>query len=81
MGVIFISLSGLFFTGERRAERLAVGITDAGLASYTGSTLGGLNYPGFFDNFFVWFFFLIGVLLIANGFLKSVLKNYFQLKG
>ncbi|WP_066400298.1 hypothetical protein [Neobacillus mesonae] len=71
MGTIFISLSGLFFTAERIAERLAVGITDAGFASYSGSSVGNQYYPGFFDNFFVWFFFLIGLLLLVFGFLKG----------
>lgn len=68
VGTIFISLSGLFFTLERIAERLAVGITDAGFASYSGSSMGNIHYPGFFDNFFVWFFFVAGSLLLISGF-------------
>lgn len=71
VGTIFISLSGLFFTAERIAERLAVGIADAGIASHSGSTMGALFYPGFFDNFFVWFFFIIGLLLLIVGYSKK----------
>ncbi|WP_144512133.1 hypothetical protein [Bacillus sp. FJAT-22090] len=70
IGAIFISLSGIFYTAERIAERLSVAVTDAGLASAGTSTSGMMNYPGFFDNFFVWFFFLIGLILIVIGVLK-----------
>ena len=67
MGTIFLSLSGLFFTAERIVERLSVAIIDAGLASYSGSTSGGISYPSLFDNFFVWSFLMIGLLLIFAG--------------
>ena len=70
LGAVFISLSGLFFTAERIAERLSVAITDAGSASAGMSTTGMMHYPGFFDNFFVWFFFLMGLTLIVIGVLK-----------
>ncbi|MEA3321146.1 MAG: hypothetical protein U9Q88_14150 [Bacillota bacterium] len=39
MGAIFISLSGLFYTAERIAERLAVGIADAGWLLLLGQHL------------------------------------------
>lgn len=67
-----MSLSGLFYTAERIAERFSVAITDAGLASHDGSTMGFLNYPGFFSNFFVWFFLLIGLLLLSVGYSKRI---------
>ncbi len=71
IGAIFISLSGLFFTAERIAERVSVAIVDAGSASHDGSTFGGIYYPNFFDNFFVWFFLLIGLFLFYYGFRKA----------
>ncbi|WP_316572076.1 hypothetical protein [Neobacillus sp. YIM B06451] len=70
LGAIFISLSGIFFTAERIAERLSVAVRDAGFASAGMSTPGMMHYPGFFNNFFVWFFFLIGLILIAIGVFK-----------
>ena len=70
IGAVFISLSGVFFTAERIAERLSVAITDAGFASAGMSTPGMVSYPGFFDNFFVWFFFLMGLILIVIGVLR-----------
>ena len=72
IGAIFITLSGIFFTAERIAERLSVAITDAGLASAGISTSGMMHYPGFFDNFFVWFFLLIGLILIFWSFKEGI---------
>ena len=66
VGVFFLLFSGIFFTAERIAEVLAAGMRRSG----------EVNYPNFFDNFFVWLFFAIGILLIANKFLLKVWKNY-----
>ncbi len=64
VGVFFIFLSGIFFTAERIAEVLAVGMRRSG----------EVHYPNFFDNFFVWLFFVIGLFLIV--FLLKLWKNY-----
>ena len=66
VGVFFLFFSGIFFTAERIAEVIAAGLRRSG----------DVLYPNFFDNFFVWFFFVIGLLLIVNKFLLRVWNNY-----
>jgi hypothetical protein len=68
-------VSGVLYTTERIIEKLSASIVAAGYASQgTGSdrrTSYYSGYSGFFDNFFVWFFFFLGFLLLAYGFPKS----------
>lgn len=71
VGAIFISLGGILYTAERIAERLAIAIRDAGFASAGMSTPGIGMFPGFFDNFFVWFSFFVGLLMLTGGLLKK----------
>lgn len=65
-----MTLSGLFYTAERIAERVSDSLIESGYASQGMSTSGLVHFPGFFDNFFVWLFFLIGFLLFIYGFSK-----------
>ena len=71
LGAIFMITSGLIYTVERIIEKLSVALVTAGFASsgtnYT-DFLRNTRYNGFFENFFVWFFFFLGFLLLAYGF-------------
>lgn len=71
LGTIFLALSGLLYTAERVASRISSAIIDAGFASTGSSTSGYVNYPGLFENFFVWLFFLLGLLLLAAALFKK----------
>ncbi|MGM0884048.1 MAG: hypothetical protein ACQEXQ_23805 [Bacillota bacterium] len=72
LGTILMVISGLIYSLERITARISSSIIEAGHASYGRSAEIGTDYPGFFDNFFVWFFLFIGFLLLAYGFPKSV---------
>lgn len=52
---LFLIASGLIYTTERVAARLAAAITDHD---------DRIGYPDFFDNFYVWFFFVIGLVFL-----------------
>lgn len=71
IGAMFMSLSGLFYTAERVAERVSTALVNAGFASINENPMVHAFYPDFKDNFFVWFFFIVGLLLLAKGFLKK----------
>ncbi|MCJ8010154.1 hypothetical protein MUG84_00165 [Paenibacillus sp. KQZ6P-2] len=71
LGAIFMIISGLIYTAERIIENLSAALVAAGYASHGTGTDRAPNYAGFFDNFFVWFFFLLGFLLLAYGFPKG----------
>jgi hypothetical protein len=71
LGTLFMIISGLIYTAERIIENLSVSIITAGYASHGTITDKTPHYPGFFDNFFVWFFFFLGFLLLAYGFPKD----------
>ncbi len=70
LGTIFMIGSSLIYTIERAITRISASIVAAGHASHGTVTNFDLIYPGFFDNFFVWFFLFIGFLLLAYGFPK-----------
>ena len=71
LGAIFMIVSGMFYTAERVAAILAGGLADGGSAIHGGGTFGTVDYPGFFDNLFVYLFFIIGLLLIATGYIQK----------
>ena len=71
VGTIFLALSGFFYTFERVAAILSSAIIDSGYAISSGSTPGGIDYPDFFENFYVWAFCIIGLLLLIRGFIKN----------
>ncbi|AJS58975.1 hypothetical protein [Paenibacillus sp. IHBB 10380] len=71
LGTIFMIVSGVLYTTERIMEELSASIVAAGYASQGTGTDRTSYYSGFFDNFFVWFFFFLGFLLLAYGFPKS----------
>jgi hypothetical protein len=74
LGAIFMITSGLIYTAERIIEKLSVALVTAGFASHGTSNydfLRNTHYNSFFDNFFVWFFFFLGFLLLAYGFPKD----------
>jgi len=68
LGTIFMVISGLIYTAERIIEKLSDALEVAGHASHGTAIARTPHYPGFFDNFFVWFFLFIGFLLLAYGF-------------
>lgn len=71
LGTIFMITSGIIYTAERIVEKISVALVTAGFASQgTNNTdfLRNTHYDGFFANFFVWFFFFLGFLLLAYGF-------------
>jgi TRAP-type mannitol/chloroaromatic compound transport system permease small subunit len=63
LGTIFMLMSGIFYTAER--------IIESGYASHGVGSDRTAHYPQFFDNFFVWFFLLIGFVLLVYGFPKE----------
>lgn len=67
IGMLFLFFSGAFYTAERIAARIAEGIAAAG---GDGSKHPSEVYwhPSITDNFFVWFFLLIGFVILAYGF-------------
>nr|WP_144919521.1 hypothetical protein [Paenibacillus bovis] len=71
LGAILIIVSGTFYTAERVAAILAGGLADGGSAIHGGGTFGTVDYPGFFDNLFVYMFFVLGLLLIGVGFVQK----------
>jgi len=73
LGAILMITSGLIYTSERIIEKLSVALVSAGFSSHGTYTdfHGDIHYNGFFDNFFVWFFFFLGLLLLAYGLLKD----------
>ncbi|OAB43727.1 hypothetical protein [Paenibacillus glacialis] len=70
LGTIFMIVSGGLYTIERIVEKLSASIVAAGYASHGAGIDRTPYYSGFFDNFFVWFFFFLGFLLLAFGFPK-----------
>jgi hypothetical protein len=74
LGTIFMITSGLIYTTERIFERLSSAIHAAGFASHGIAVERTYHYHGFFDNFFVWFFFFLGILILAYGFTKTTSK-------
>lgn len=71
LGSVFMILSGIIYTSERIIENISTSLIIAGFASHgTGANIEP-NYPGFFENFFVWFFFFLGFILLAYGFPNS----------
>jgi hypothetical protein len=68
LGTIFLIISAVIYTSERVIEKISVSLVNAGFASHGSSVNNEPNYPGFFGNFFVWFFFFLGFLLLAYGF-------------
>lgn len=71
LGTILMVISGLIYSLERITARISSSIIEAGHASNGLSAEIRTDYPGFFDNFFVWFFLFIGFLLLAYGFPKK----------
>ena len=71
LGTVLMIVSGLFYTSERIAEKLAAALVASGYASAGVGTDRAVSYPGFFENFFVWFFFFVGFLLLVYGFPKN----------
>ncbi|MFD0675180.1 hypothetical protein [Cohnella sp. GCM10027633] len=71
LGTIFLITSGLIYTTERIIEKLSAAIHAAGYASNGAGVERTVHYHGFFENFFVWFFFLVGFILLAYGFPKN----------
>lgn len=71
LGVVLMGLSGLFHTCERIAARISSALVYAGYASHmNGVSTNSPDYPHIFDNFFVWFLFLVGFILLVFGFPK-----------
>ena len=58
LGATFMVISGLIYTVERIIEKLSDALVVAGYASHGTAIARTPHYPGFFDNFFVWFFFI-----------------------
>lgn len=71
LGTIFMLTSGILYTAERMIEKVSVAIVASGYASHGVGTDRTASYPHFFDNFFVWFFMLVGFILLVYGFLKE----------
>lgn len=71
LGAVFMVFSGLIYTFERIAERISSSIIEAGYAANGHLNEIEPDYPGFFNNFFVWFFLFIGFILLAYGFPKK----------
>ncbi|WP_168122417.1 hypothetical protein [Paenibacillus sp. HB172176] len=68
LGAIFMIVSALIYTTERIVEKLSAALQAAGYASHGTGSDRTYHYQSFFDNFFVWFFFFLGFLLLAYGF-------------
>jgi len=71
LGTVFMAISGLIYSFERITARISSSIIEAGHASNGHNIEIKPDYPGFFDNFFVWFFLFIGFVLLAYGFPKK----------
>jgi len=71
IGTIFMITAGVIYTIERCVASISYALIQAGYASHGTNTNFKLEYPGFFNNFFVWFFLFIGFLLLAYGFPKD----------
>ena len=71
-GFVFIVMSGLIYTLERGFSLISSSIIQAGF--FAGKMTGenpGIEVSGFFNNFFVPLFFIIGVTLIIYGVKKK----------
>jgi hypothetical protein len=71
LGTIFMLMSGIFYTAERIIEKVSAAIVASGYASHGVGSDRTAHYPQFFENFFVWFFLLVGFVLLVYGFPKA----------
>lgn len=70
IGTVFMIVAAILYTIERCVANISHAIIKAGYASNGTNPDLKLDYPGFFENFFVWFFLFIGFILLAYGFPK-----------
>ncbi|MDO3679520.1 hypothetical protein [Paenibacillus ehimensis] len=70
IGTVFLLASGAYYTAERIGAKIAAAIPAAGSAA-RGSYDATPTNPTFFENFFVWFFMLVGFVLLTFGFPKD----------
>ncbi|WP_068612747.1 hypothetical protein [Paenibacillus tuaregi] len=68
LGSIFMAVSAILYTIERITASISWSLIAAAHASHGSIFNVPLKYPGLFDNFFVWFLFLIGFVILAYGF-------------
>jgi hypothetical protein len=69
LGSAFMIVSAIIYTAERITAKISAAIIEANYASPNRIAIEP-DYPGFFGNFFVWFFFFIGFVLLVYGFPK-----------
>lgn len=70
LGSLFIALSAILYTIERITANISSALIVAAHASNGGNVQFDPEYPDLFDNFFVWFLFLVGFVILAYGFPK-----------
>jgi len=70
-GIILIVMSGIIYTLENITEKISSAMVASGYAMTGIGVDRTYNNIGLFDNFFVWFFFLVGFILLVFGFPKE----------
>lgn len=73
IGFLFLTVSAILFTSERIADKISAAIVDAGYATRVNG-VGQVPFSSsfsLFDNFFVWFFFFVGLIILAFDSLKK----------
>jgi hypothetical protein len=72
LGTLFILFSGSIYTVERIIENISASLVTAGIATHSGLGLAReIKNISFFDNFFVWFLFFLGLLLLVYGIARN----------
>jgi len=71
IGACFILLSAILYTLERITAKISASIVAAGFASHGIGADPAPKYPEFFDNFFVAFFLIGGLALLAYDSLRK----------
>lgn len=71
LGAFLLIASGLFYTAERISARISSAIVAAGFSTHRNVVENIPSYSGLFDNFFVWFLWFVGILILIFGFVKK----------
>lgn len=72
LGAIFIIMSGFIYSVERGFSMLSTSLIRAGF--FSGRMTGEVpevSINGFFDNFYVPLFFIVGLILVIFGVIKK----------
>lgn len=74
-GIGFIALSGVLFTFERFIAAYLYSIEVLPIKLNGSGSYGPLKMPGLFDNFYVGFLLVLGLILFILGMLKIIKKE------